>query len=557
MSDRRRDRGRPGGEAQELPLEARKRALIDELWPCPEPPRDLAAQVLARLHRGPVRAVTSEFDVVVEKSPQAPTSLSSTTLRRRLPLPVSARLAGAGVLAAAAILILVWVVRPRLGGSGDADGQVEASATETVNIGTRAAAAVERGSALAWSVREKQVRVEQRRGSVLYRVRRGGPFRVFTPAGDVEVTGTSFRVTMGPQVGSAATTLVSVVEGSVKVHSGAGTQALIAGQTARLSPDRAPELLATTPPAPAAPAPVVAAPAERPRVSAPRPLGRRAGPAALLLPHAPGERLQVFADGLREVSLAVPPGRAGAGTVEVARDARFSQPVWRGPAPAGFVTVPAPASGDLYWRVQGADAPAAHARFRPERRPSRGLSSPRNLVAQERESTTVYFQSAAPALTLAWAPVPGASSYRVRLTRASAPQRLVFERLVSDASCAVPPGVLGEGSYLWTVLPVGTAVATESPVRRLELVYDNAVSTLAITKPQLQPRAGVSAGRVVEVQGVAPLGARLFVNGKAASVDDKGRFSLRVARPAGTLIFRLLEKDGAESYWVRPLASRS
>jgi hypothetical protein len=214
----------------------------------------------------------------------------------------------------------------------------------------------------------------------------------------------------------------------------------------------------------------------------------------------------------------------------------------------GFVTVPAPARGDLYWRV--GNAPAAHAQFRPERGGPPGLGSPHNLVTQERESTTVYFQSAAPALTLTWPAVAGARQYRVRLTRASEPQRLVVERLVTEAKTAIEPGTLGEGSYLWSVATDGAAAGA---ARRLELVYDNAVATLTIR----QPRPGVPVSGPVQVEGVAPLGARLFVNGRAAALDDKGRFSLRVPRAGSTLVFRLLTKDGAESYWVRPLASRS
>ena len=57
----------------------------------------------------------------------------------------------------------------------------------------------------------------------------------------------------------------------------------------------------------------------------------------------------------------------------------------------------------------------------------------------------------------------------------------------------------------------------------------------------------------VRVEGVAPLGSRLFVNDKPVALDAKGRFSQRVP-PADVLVFRLASEQG-EAYWVRNLRS--
>ena len=56
---------------------------------------------------------------------------------------------------------------------------------------------------------------------------------------------------------------------------------------------------------------------------------------------------------------------------------------------------------------------------------------------------------------------------------------------------------------------------------------------------------------------MAPLGARLFVNGTPAPLDDKGRFALKVGDAPRVLVFRLLGGDGTESYWIRHLRRRS
>jgi hypothetical protein len=63
-------------------------------------------------------------------------------------------------------------------------------------------------------------------------------------------------------------------------------------------------------------------------------------------------------------------------------------------------------------------------------------------------------------------------------------------------------------------------------------------------------------GREVGATGVAPLGSKLFINGKPAPLDGKGRFEVKLAR-ASSLVFRLVSKDGTESYWIRKLRLRS
>jgi hypothetical protein len=447
----------------------------------------------------------------------------------------------AGVSAlAAGLAMIVWVqTRP---GVVEEDGGWIAAERSTVDIGARAAAAMEPGADLKWSVRKERVRVQQRRGSVFYRVNKGGPFQVTTPDGDVEVTGTCFRITHAARRGPAATTLVSVLEGSVNVRTAAGMLSLKAGETARLARDRAPEPL-PLPPAEAAaahdeelrdrPAPevrtVVTAEAPEPRAREARP----EKPSALVLP--PSTRLRVFGNPLDKVSLAVPGGKHAG--IEVSRDPSFRRPVYSGPARA-FVTVPAPARGDLYWRVSGQSDLAGHARFLPDPRPPGG--SVATVISEARPSTTINFQGAPPALTLAFAEAAGAARYQVQVFRMGV-DRPVLERTVSEARYPIPAGVLTDGHYLWTANPLDEAGRSlgERPMKKLELAYDNARSTLALTR--------VEDG---EIEGVAPLGAKLYVNGDAVEVDRKGRFSLK-AGGERTLVFRLVESDGAESYWVR------
>lgn len=148
-------------------------------------------------------------------------------------------LSSGALIAAAAALWLMF--------TGQASqGMLEARARETQAIGERAVAVAEAGAVLRWRVeRSGEARVEQREGSVFYRVEHGGPFRVTTPLGSVEVLGTCFRVEVMPMkwskehlvssaVAAAATAavVVTVYEGRVNVANAAGAQVVIAGQEA-------------------------------------------------------------------------------------------------------------------------------------------------------------------------------------------------------------------------------------------------------------------------------------------------------------------------------------
>ncbi len=558
----------------------KRERLFDELWPCPSPRPDLAEQVLARLEQSGDSNRERPRPRVVPPlaSPSLPRPVAITNLvtgrkgKHRVRV-----LVGALSLAAAAVFLFAisrtWLDVPEISAQG---GQQVARQRVTINIADRAAAAMEPGADLVWTAQKQRVRVEQRRGSVFYRVDRGDKFRVTTPSGDVEVTGTCFRVSLGAaSTLSAMVTMVSVLEGSVKVSSGPDGQTLSvqAGETVRLEAGQPPVAVSESASRAQAQQPEQlererqlreqAAATEARLRALEEALARQSGrwePAplprsALLLP--PSTRLRVFGNELERVSLSLPgAGKGRAAAVEVARDPGFKRPIFSGPARDAYVTVPAPARGDLYWRLTGSAELAGHARFLPDRRRSQPLRRPHNLVSEGAERTTIYFQDAPPAVTLAVAATPGASHHRIRIHREGNPQRPLFDRTVAGPRCPVEPGLLGEGRYQWSAQPLDTEGLPVGKARlnRLELAYDNALDALAIRLPLPDQRLG---GKTVEVAGVAPLGARLFVNGTPAPLDDKGRFALKLGDAPRVLVFRLLGGDGTESYWIRSLRRRS
>jgi hypothetical protein len=191
----------------------RTRRLLDGLMPVPAVPHDFAQRVLAARDREGKRLQ-----------------------RRWWPW------ATAAVVTAAAAAVVIFAARraDSLGGAS-----VQASERQTVQVGSGAVAVIEPHGEIAWQRHGGAVRVEQRRGDVFYRVDRGSNFVVASPAGEVVVTGTCFRVTLqGP--GSDAA-YVQVLEGSVDVRNSAGKAGLVAGDWGRLVADRAPERMTRAP----------------------------------------------------------------------------------------------------------------------------------------------------------------------------------------------------------------------------------------------------------------------------------------------------------------------
>ncbi len=172
----------------------------------------------------------------------------------------------AGLLLAAGVAAVVGFGVHK--GRVDAHGSVTADERQEVRVGTRALAVLEKGAHVKWNGDV----IEQDEGDVFWRVEPGARFVVHTPAADVTVKGTCFRVNIlgepasrlsGPgsrreaganvrdgedemdrksvvsgAVGAviAATAMVGVYEGKVAVSHAGQSVDLTAGQTAEAGP---------------------------------------------------------------------------------------------------------------------------------------------------------------------------------------------------------------------------------------------------------------------------------------------------------------------------------
>ncbi|MCY1016054.1 hypothetical protein [Pyxidicoccus sp. MSG2] len=277
-------------------------------------------------------------------------------------------------------------------------------------------------------------------------------------------------------------------------------------------------------------------------------------PAPLVL--STGDGAEVYHQGLSEVAFTWE--GEGAARVEVATDAGFTRPVLTGTVFRPFVNVSAPARGTLYWRVRredGTEVAKGSASFAPER-PSKDLDRVRNVVPEGPEKTTIFYQDKPPSVTFTYGEEASAAKYRVAVYRVGALGTPVAERTVPDTRAALDAGALGEGSYLWSVTPLSASGAQLKGGRmnKLELVYDNSVPELVVASP----RNGTRAAEKVRATGVAPVDARLSINGRPVPLDGKHRFSTWV-EPVGTppmLVFKMNRPGAPEVHTVRTLKPR-
>ena len=267
------------------------------------------------------------------------------------------------------------------------------------------------------------------------------------------------------------------------------------------------------------------------------------------------KKVRVYGDAVGMVGLSWPPVEGDA-HVQVSASASFEELLVSGKVADPYVAAPAPAAGDLYWRVVGAGgAPLhqGHVRFDPDREGNQGKAeNPRGDVAETGLRSAVYFQSALPSLTFTFAPREGVRKYRLKVFRADDLKKPLVDREVADTKGTVESGVLVEGSYVWYAAPLDEhgAESTGGRMNKLDILYDNSLTSLLIDHPKPGERGdGASAA------GTAPLASTLYVNGKAVALDAKGRFSVPLTR-ADQVVFRLVERSGDERYWVRRLSRR-
>jgi ferric-dicitrate binding protein FerR (iron transport regulator) len=266
--------------------------------------------------------------------------------------------------------------------------------------------------------------------------------------------------------------------------------------------------------------------------------------------------LKLFHSGIKKVSLAWDgPDEVKDWRVVVSSEPTFTSPSLDGVVHERFVTVPVPARGVLYWRVYRGEEEHERGNLQVSPEPSSmDLSRNKNLVPDGPDTTTIYYQDKPPVVTFTWGQEDGAARYALKVYREGELGKVVAERTTDETQVALPESTLAEGKYLWSVTPLD-AKGQElkgGRLNKLHMVYDNAVPQLIIKSP----RNGEAGGKTVKVAGIAPVGAKVFVNGKAMELDEKARFEAQVAPlVGGRVVFRMVHGN-VETYTVRTVKGR-
>ncbi len=277
----------------------------------------------------------------------------------------------------------------------------------------------------------------------------------------------------------------------------------------------------------------------------------------VVLPSRQG--LRVFHQNLKQVSVTWDDEGAtdASWRVQLSQDPAFTTVVRDGLVHDNFFTMPAPAKGAWYWRVFKGDVEHTRgsATFAAEPR-AVDLSRLKNVVPEGAETITIFFQDRdkPPVVTFTWGKAEVAAKYGVKVYREGQLSSPVAERTVTETQVALTENTLLEGKYLWSVTPLDAkgAELKGGRMNKLHMVFDNAVAALSIKTP----RNGDAGGRSVNAVGIAPVGSKLFINGKSVTLDEQARFETSVSPAAGgRVVFRLLH-NGAESYTVRSVRAR-
>jgi hypothetical protein len=242
-------------------------------------------------------------------------------------------------------------------------------------------------------------------------------------------------------------------------------------------------------------------------------------------------------------------------TIEVARDRRYQEFLFRETVPGNDLVYDRLALGRYFWRVR-TGAVQQEGQVEVDRASARPCSrcQRRNTVDETGESTIVQFQKALPSITLRWQSVANASKYRIKVFVDGALETPQVDQLVDNTTLALAGGRLKEGHYFWFVqaLDAQSNDMGKSRMNTLSIARNYDVEDLELwtPRPAAKPKAGPLA-----VTGQIPSGRRLTINGVQVEVDSRGIFShtLALGKGPNQLVIRTSGASGPVQYFVREI----
>jgi hypothetical protein len=161
--------------------------------------------------------------------------------------------------------------------------------------------------------------------------------------------------------------------------------------------------------------------------------------------------------------------------------------------------------------------------------PKRLLAAPAPLHPRRSERRT--YREFPPNIVFQWRPVERADEYRLVIARDPGFRQVVVDERLSEPSYSI--GSLAHGEYWWTVSSIDAGVdGPPSAPTNLSMVEDRRPPELSVTRADAR-----SSDDALVLEGRSEPGARVFVAGTPAVVQDDGRFrSVTPLKPGINLV---------------------
>jgi hypothetical protein len=244
-------------------------------------------------------------------------------------------------------------------------------------------------------------------------------------------------------------------------------------------------------------------------------------------------------------------------SVLVAGNSAFKKPLVKKVVEESRLALGSLPPGGYFWKVKGPDGKTQSGSFVVKKAsglPSRSKRT--SQVGEEFNSARVIFQREPPAVEFDWKADSRAASYRMIVSRDKAFATSLLTRDVAKDSTVVEPGVLPEGELYWRVqrIKADGSVYYPGKIQTLVVKFDLENPNLELAEPA---EGAVAAGDHVQVSGLAPRDAALWVNGVAVAPDRRGKFTVPAAiDTAHPLVVVKTARAGKDfSYFVRTLKS--
>lgn len=206
----------------------------------------------------------------------------------------------------------------------------------------------------------------------------------------------------------------------------------------------------------------------------------------------------------------------------------------------------------LYYRLNQNNKTIGSILVRPEHEDACPTCRHDNRIYDSGKNAVLFFQETLPEVTLCWASVENAKSYRLQLYQDSAYDKPIVDVKMTSNKKEYSVGKLKEGTYFWLVTATNNAgrVLSKSQSNLLNVRYDNVIRNLSVRYPAENIAVNVEN---IKTNGYVVKGDKILINGEAVEVTSEGYFEKDVDLKPGnnTIVYTVVHPNGLKGYYHR------